>query len=68
MSNVEQLITGQDEADVLAARLQKAGHGARRLSDGSGWLVHRWGMSVHLPDLAALRRFAHNVLGGTNNV
>jgi hypothetical protein len=67
MSSVEQLITSQDEADELVARLQKAGHGARALPDG-GWLVHRWGMSVHLPDLAALRRFAHNVLGGTKNV
>ena len=60
--------TGQDEADTLGARLQRAGHGARQLSDGSGWLVHRWGMSVQLPDLAALRRFANNVLGSTKNV
>ena len=57
-----------DEADTLVARLQKAGHGARQLADGSGWLVHRWGMSVHLPDITALRRFACNVLGGTKNV
>ncbi len=64
MSNVEQLITGQDEADELVTRLQKAGHGCKQLPDGT-WLAHRWGMSVHLPDLAALKRFAHNILGST---
>ena len=57
-----------DDAATLVRRLQRAGHGARQLSDGGGWLVHRWGMSVHLPDLAALRRFAHNVLGETKHV
>lgn len=56
-----------DDAAELVARLQKAGHGVRQLQDGT-WLAHRWGMSVHLPDLAALRRFATNALGGTRNV
>lgn len=52
-----------DQAATLVARLQKAGHGARQLADGT-WLIHRWGLSVHLPNLEALKRFAHNVLGG----
>ena len=53
----------------LKIKLVKAfGHGTRQLSDGGGWLAHRWGLSVHLPDLAVLRRFAHNVLGGMNHV
>lgn len=64
MSNT---VNDVDQADELVAKLQQAGHGARALP-GGGWLVHRWGMSVHLPDMAALRRFAHNVLGGTKNV
>ncbi|MBK7001282.1 MAG: hypothetical protein IPH35_15305 [Rhodoferax sp.] len=68
MNNVQPMVTtGQDEADTLVARLQKAGHGARQLQDGT-WLAHRWGLSVHLPDITALRRFANNVLGGTKNV
>lgn len=56
-----------DEAATLVKRLQKAGHGVKQLQDGT-WLAHRWGMSTTLPDLAGLRRFAHNVLGGTKNV
>lgn len=60
MSNT---VNDVDEVATLVKRLQRAGHGVRQLPDG-GFLAHRWGMSVHLPDLAALQRFAHNVLGG----
>lgn len=64
MSNT---VNDVDQATMLVQRLQKAGHGCKQLPDGT-WLAHRWGMSVHLPDLAALRRFANNVLGGMNHV
>ncbi len=68
MNKVQPMVaTGRDEAAELVARLQKAGHGVRQLQDGT-WLAHRWGMSVHLPDLAALRKFANNAIGGMKNV
>ena len=45
---------------VIKARFQKAGH---RVHDGDNndYIVTRWNMSRHCPDMAALRLFARVV-------
>jgi hypothetical protein len=45
---------------TLIARMALAGHAVHKLQDG--FLVTRWGMSRHCPDLAALVNFGR-VLG-----
>ncbi len=52
--------TAEKSAATLIAKFALAGHAVHRLE--SGFLVTRWGMSRHCPDLAALVNFGR-VLG-----
>ena len=44
---------------TIAAKLELAGHIVQKFE--TGFLVSRWGMTMHLPDFAALEKFARQV-------
>ena len=45
---------------LLIAQLEKRGHHVQRLPK-NGYLASQWGLTVHLPDAAALAAFAQKV-------
>lgn len=45
---------------MLIAQLEKRGHHVQRLPK-NGYLASQWGLTVHLPDAAALAAFAKKV-------
>jgi hypothetical protein len=59
-TNGKDFTTYEKRLASLIARMALAGHSVHKLQDG--FLVTRWGMSRHCPDLAALIGFSR-VLG-----
>ena len=44
---------------TITAKLELAGHVVQKLE--TGFLVNRWGLTLHCPDLPALEKFARQV-------